>query len=141
MLAQGTTPLADVKVRDEDIVSKLVRVPAKAAPVDEEKVGASFSKALSQAVRDGGGSHAPDKSKHAKQEKRLWDACIEMESLLVGKMLKEMRKTVHKSGWLNGGFAEEIFEDMLYDEYAMSLSRNSNLGMAKMLYDELKRKV
>ncbi|HPV42484.1 MAG TPA: rod-binding protein [Spirochaetota bacterium] len=139
MMAQGTTPLADVKVRDEDFVSKLVRVPAKAAPVDD-RTGASFSSALSKAVRDGGG-HGADKSKHAAQEKRLWDACIEMESLLVGRMLKEMRKTVQKTGWMNGGFAEEIFEDMLYDEYALSLSRNSNLGMAKMLYDELKRKV
>ncbi len=140
MMAQGTTPLGDVKVRDEDFVSKLVRVPAKAAPAGDAKTGASFSRALSNAVRDGG-EHGADRSKHAAQEKRLRDACIEMESLLVGKMLKEMRKTVQKTGWMNGGFAEEIFEDMLYDEYAMSLSRNSNLGMAKMLYDELKRNV
>ncbi|HQF09734.1 MAG TPA: rod-binding protein [Spirochaetota bacterium] len=141
MIAQGTTPLAGLQVRDEDIVSKLVRVPAKAASAEDEKVGASFSSVLSKSVREGGSGPAAVKPKRAAQEKRLWDACIEMESLLVGKMLKEMRKTVQKTGWMNGGFAEEIFEDMLYDEYAMSLSRNSNLGMAKMLYDELKRNV
>jgi Rod binding domain-containing protein len=140
MLAQGTTPLANMRISDDDFASKLVRVPAKTLQAPDAG-GASFDRVLSKAVRDGGGGPAADKSKHAKQEKRLWDACVEMESLLVGRMLKEMRKTVEKTGWMNGGFAEEIFEDMLYDEYALSLSRNSNLGMAKMLYDELKRKV
>ncbi len=67
----------------------------------------------------------------------LMNASIEMESLLVGNMLKAMRKTVPKNEWLHGGQAEEIFEDMLYDEYAMSLSRNSNLGIARMIYDQL----
>ena len=79
--------------------------------------------------------------KAEKEQKRLWDACIEMESLLVGKMMKEMRKTVEKSGWINGGHAEEIFEDMLYDEYSLDISRNSNLGMAKMLYEDMKRRL
>ncbi len=143
MTAQGTTPLAAQRINDEDFIKKLVRVPARAETPAGESAGASFSKALSRAVREGESGHAPlsDKSRKAGQEKRLWDACIEMESLLVGRMLKEMRKTVQKSGWMNGGFAEEIFEDMLYDEYALNLSRNSNLGMAKMLYNELKRKI
>jgi len=52
-----------------------------------------------------------------------------------------MRKTVDKSDWLHGGYAEEIFEDMLYDEYALQISKNSNLGMAKMLYEELSKKI
>ncbi len=67
----------------------------------------------------------------------LMNASLEMESLLVGNMLKAMRKTVPKNEWLHGGQAEEIFEDMLYDEYAMTLSRNSNLGIARMIYDQL----
>lgn len=73
-------------------------------------------------------------------DRKLMDACVEMESLFVAKMLKEMRKTVHKGEMLHGGFAEEIFEDMLYDEYALSLSKNSSVGIAKMLYDQLSAK-
>lgn len=73
-------------------------------------------------------------------DKRLMDACVEMESLFVAKMLKEMRKTVHKGEMLHGGFAEEIFEDMLYDEYALSLSKNSSIGLAKMVYAQLSAK-
>jgi Rod binding domain-containing protein len=45
--------------------------------------------------------------------------------------------TVHKGEMLHGGQAEEIFEDMLYDQYALEMSKNANMGMAKMLYDQL----
>ena len=73
-------------------------------------------------------------------DKKLMKTCIEFESIFVARMLKEMKKTVHKSNFLHGGHAEKIFEDMLYDEYALKLSKNSNLGLAKMLYDELSQK-
>ena len=73
-------------------------------------------------------------------DKKLMETCVEMESIFVAKMFKEMRKSVHKSEWLHGGFAEDIFEDMLYDEYSLNVSKNSKLGLASMLYDELSRK-
>jgi hypothetical protein len=138
----GTIPVAqyDPGVRDEDFAAKLVRVP-RGTPSGAGTRGPSFRETLANTVRGDESAPSPARAKQAKQDKRLWDACIEMESLLVGKMLKDMRKTVEKTGWINGGFAEEIFEDMLYDEYAMSLSKNSNLGMGKMLYNEMKRKM
>jgi len=82
-----------------------------------------------------------DKSKMDDTQKRLWDACVEAESLFVAKMLKEMKKTVPKNEWLHGGRTEEIFEDMLYDEYALNMSKNYNFGMARLLYDEMSRKL
>ena len=72
-------------------------------------------------------------------DKRLMDVCIEMESIFVSRMLREMRNTIPEEKLINGGFAEKIFEDMLYDEYALTLSKTSNLGMATMLYNELSR--
>ncbi len=96
--------------------------------------GASFESELEAALDKSGTKKKP-------VDKKLWNACIEAESLFVGKMLKEMKSTVHKSEWLHGGQAEEIFEDMLYDEYALSVSKNSDFGMAKMLYEELSRKM
>ena len=47
----------------------------------------------------------------------------------------------HQAGasFTGGGFAEEIFEDMLYDEYALNLPKNAGLGIGKMLYEELSR--
>lgn len=96
---------------------------------------ASFDNAVSDAL------NVSKKNVMNKQQKKLWETCVEAESLFVGKMLKEMRKTVDKGEWLHGGYAEEIFEDMLYDEYSLQVSKNSNLGMAKMLYNELSRRV
>ncbi len=80
-----------------------------------------------------------NKSFKSPAEKKLWDTCIEVESLFVAKMFKEMRNSVEKTEWINGGFAEEIFEDMLYDEYALQVSKNSTIGMAKMIYEEMSR--
>ncbi len=74
-------------------------------------------------------------------DKKLMDVCIEMESLFVYQMLKEMRKTLHKENdLLYGGMAQEIFEDMLYNEYALQMSKTANLGLAKTLYDQLSQK-
>lgn len=74
-----------------------------------------------------------------KVDAKLMDVCVQMESIMVAKMLKTMRNTVEKGDFIHGGFAEEIFEDMLYDEYALNVSKNADLGIAKMLYKELDR--
>lgn len=70
-------------------------------------------------------------------DKKLMDACVEMESLFVKQMFNTMRKTVEKGPMLHGGDAEEIFEDMLYDEYCLDVSKKSNLGIATMLYEQM----
>lgn len=95
----------------------------------------SFDDALDNAIGKNSANQV-----HSKKpvDKELMKVCTEMESIFVGRMLKEMRDTVPKEGFINGGFAEEMFEDMLYDQYALKLSETSNLGLAKSLYDELK---
>ncbi len=140
MNAQGILPVNDAGYDNIDFAAKLVRVRRGA---EKSAGGPSFEETLSTALRSNPPSvSAREKSgKAEKEQKRLWDACIEMESLLVGRMMKEMRKTVEKTGWINGGHAEEIFEDMLYDEYSLDISRNSNLGLAKMLYEDMKRRL
>ncbi|MCX7678951.1 MAG: rod-binding protein [Spirochaetes bacterium] len=73
-------------------------------------------------------------------ERRLWNACVELESIFVARMLKEMRNTLNpQSRLLYGGQAEEIFTDMLYDQYAVIMSRTSNFGIANLLFRELSR--
>ncbi len=64
----------------------------------------------------------------------LYKASLEMESLFVNMMLKAMRETVPKTGFNDGGFAEDIFEDMLYEERAKSMSQTANFGLADTLY-------
>ena len=70
-------------------------------------------------------------------DKRLLAVCQDFEALFIKQMLNAMRKTVDKSGLLNGGMAEEVFEDMLYDEYAKAMSKTDSIGIARLLYDQL----
>ncbi len=71
--------------------------------------------------------------------KRLYDASVEFESIFVKMMLKEMKKSVEKTNLIHGGYAEEIFEDMLYDEYAKNISKNESLGLAEEIYSTLSK--
>ena len=72
---------------------------------------------------------------------KLKDACMNFESLFVKQMLDSMRKTVNKSGLLEKNMGEDIFEDMLYDEYAKKMTETSRLGIGKMMYNQLSRQL
>lgn len=96
----------------------------------------SFDNMLKEAVE--ARKAAPEIHKKA-MDKKLMDVCIQMESLFVSRMLKEMRNTLPKTKLVDGGFAEQVFEDMLYDEYALSLSKSAGLGLADMIYKDLSR--
>jgi len=69
--------------------------------------------------------------------KKLFDASVEFESVFVKMMLKEMKNSIHKEKLIDGGYAEEIFEDMLYDEYSKDISKNESLGMAETIYKQM----
>ena len=67
----------------------------------------------------------------------LKEACREFEAIFIEQMLKSMRKTVNKSGLMDGGMAEGIFEDMLYENYAQKMSKSADLGLSDMLYRQI----
>jgi flagellar protein FlgJ len=73
------------------------------------------------------------------KKQELKKACTAMESLFIDQMLKVMRKSVNKNNFLNGGFAEEVFEDMLYTEYSQKMAESGHFGVAKMLYQSMER--
>ena len=68
---------------------------------------------------------------------RLREVAQEFEALLVKQMLDSMRETSNKENDLvNGGMAEDIFEDMLYTEYSRLMSKTGNLGLADMIVQQ-----
>lgn len=67
----------------------------------------------------------------------LYRQCQEFESIFVKQMLDAMRQTVDKSGMLDNGMGQDIFEDMLYDEYAKGMSKSANFGLADSMYRQL----
>lgn len=76
---------------------------------------------------------APDKT-HADLKK----ATQSFESYFLHQMLQEMRKTVPKDTLLgDDAHQEEIFQDMMDQTMADSMSQRGDLGLGKMLYDQL----
>ncbi len=79
-----------------------------------------------------------DKNKEF-EKKRLLEVSQDFEALMINQMLKEMRKTVNKSDLINGGMAEQIFEDMLYDEYSKEFSKTKTFGLSDIIYNQLEK--
>ena len=64
----------------------------------------------------------------------LYKVCLDFEAIFIKQMLNVMRKSVQKEGLLDGGLSEDIFEDMLYDEYAQKMAQTAQFGLAETMY-------
>ena len=69
----------------------------------------------------------------------LYEQSMELENYLVKMMLSSARKTVQKSSLLgkDNDYARDMYEDMMYDNYAESLTKNAHFGLADQIYIEL----
>ena len=96
-------------------------------------------KGKSQEASQGEFEKALEKAMEEKDEKKLKKACSDLEAVFVSMMFKQMRNTVQKSGLFDGGMAEEVYEDMLYDKYAEEVSKGSGTGLGDLLYRQLSK--
>jgi flagellar protein FlgJ len=97
----------------------------------------AFAEALRRATgADGDGSRGGAAA--AQTDRKLLDACYEMESIFVGYMLRSMRRTIDDSDFFGKTIAKDIFRDMLYDEYAKTMARSDQLGIARQIYNQLR---
>ncbi len=67
----------------------------------------------------------------------LKKACSEMTSLFVDQLFKAMRATVPKSDLFGGGKAEEIYTEMLDQEYAKLMVQEETLGLSSRIRSSL----
>lgn len=68
------------------------------------------------------------------QQAKLQKAAKSFESFFVYQMIQSMRKTVTKTDFLNGGFAEDTFTGLLDQQYADSTA--GNFGIAKAIVND-----
>ncbi len=84
-----------------------------------------------------------DLSKSTDEE--LMEVCKSFESYFVEQMYKAMEKTIGKDeeedSMLSSSAYTDYFGDMLTQEYASMATEQSDMGIAKMLYEQLKRNV
>jgi len=69
--------------------------------------------------------------------KKLWQASQDFESIFVSFLVKAMRQSVDRSGLVPVNQGEKIFQGMLDDEYAKIVTRNGQLGLAEMIYQQM----
>ena len=71
----------------------------------------------------------------------LKKACENFESVFTYQLLKSMRSTVDKCELFHGGQGEEIYQEMLDQELAGSMSGGGRNSIANMLYEQFKRNI
>jgi flagellar protein FlgJ len=67
----------------------------------------------------------------------LQAACEDLEALFIHHLLSEMRKTVSKSGLIDGGRSEEIYTSLMDSELAKEMARSGGLGLSAILQEQL----
>jgi len=70
-------------------------------------------------------------------DSKLKAACDDLEALFIHHMLSEMRKTVAKSGLIDGGRSEEIYTSLMDAELAKEMARSGGLGLSAILQEQL----
>lgn len=85
---------------------------------------------------------APASAPLDKPHQQLKAATQQFESYFLHKLLTEMRKTVPKDANLqDDGDQGKIFQDMMDQTLADSMSKRGDFGLAKMLYDQMKNSI
>jgi flagellar protein FlgJ len=90
------------------------------------KTQESFQNALTQAVS-------------AQDDEKLKAACQEFESYFLYKMLRQMRQTIPESDLIPKSYANKIYEDLLDDEMSKKFAGLGGIGLADMMYKQIKR--
>ncbi|MCL2411967.1 MAG: rod-binding protein [Treponema sp.] len=80
----------------------------------------------------------PGVSAEIDRDSELFQLTLELETFIVKNLLSSMRNTVQRSGLIDTGFAGEIYEDMLWDEYARIFTRSAGFGLAEQAYKQLR---
>lgn len=77
---------------------------------------------------DGAGLTADEKAKKT---------AVDFEAVFLTAMFKEMFSGVKTDGPFGGGYAEEVFRDMLSGEYAKNIAGAGGVGLADQVYREI----
>ncbi|MBI5750187.1 MAG: rod-binding protein [Nitrospinae bacterium] len=73
-------------------------------------------------------------------EKKLKKLTADFESVFLYYVLKTMRDTVPKSGFIDGKNGEDIYRSMMDQEIAKSMADKRESGISGMLYKQLRIK-
>lgn len=136
-MANQLTSLGLTSIYNSDFRSREIGMKSKEMNAKAEAVRNGNRKFEDLLIKSGESCGKIDTSKLTKEETKLYDSCVEMESLLWKQMLNAMKKTINKTKLIDGGQTEEIFTDFLYDEYASNIAKTSNSKISETLFKQL----
>jgi len=68
---------------------------------------------------------------------QLKKACVELESVFIYHLLKEMRATIPESGSMGGESIKEMYSHMVDSQLARKLSSDGGVGLSELLIRQL----
>lgn len=77
--------------------------------------------------------------KNKMEDKELMDACKQFEAYFLEQVFKEMQKTVHRNDDSSQNSLMEYFEDRYVQQIAEDSTETNSLGLAQMLYEQMRR--
>jgi murein DD-endopeptidase MepM/ murein hydrolase activator NlpD len=80
---------------------------------------------------------APHKQWADADVRKLKKACAEFESLFINLVMKQMRKTVAKSGLIDGGKGEQVFTEMMDEEISKQIALRQGIGLKDAMIEQL----
>src|SRR4051794_8164192 len=87
-------------------------------------------------------AHAKAKDAYTKEKTRVTKATQDFESVFIGMMLKQMRKSMAGDNALFGKSSEsKIYQDMMDDSLAQQMSRTGTFGIAKAMVKSMENRL
>lgn len=74
-------------------------------------------------------------------KEKLRKAAQDFESIFLDLVLKSMRSTVEKSGYMDGGNAEEIYRSLLDSEYAKIMAATNTTGLSDAIVKQFDKSI
>ncbi len=78
--------------------------------------------------------------KKAVTEEKFREVAQMYEKHFIREMMKEMRSTVHESGFMKQNNAEKMFREQLDDDYADKWGKSGGIGLADLIHGQLMQK-
>ena len=79
-------------------------------------------------------------SKEVIRVSRIKKACVDVESIFVGSLIKAMRNSVPDDGFLEEAPGSDIYESIADQQFAEFLSQKAGLGLGRTLFWQMLKK-
>ena len=134
--------LRELRKEDPDVRVSAARIRRIAVTSGAAKLEIDYRETDKKALPEGLAAsvkNAQGKQPTIDRTSELYAQSKELENYMMKMMLSSMRDTIHHTSLFGkeNDFARGMYEDMMYDNYAEALTKNTHFGLADQIYLEL----